>query len=185
MLSGTLNLGDGQAGPGLGSCPGLPSGRFPEYLARGLPPEDSEQQLPAPPPSSFSKKEPPLEPWQTVAGAHRQERGRCVAAQRETCVEGWGRGQAPGRGLERPRRTGEPRRSGACCPGGGLSSSRLRRGVCSSWPGSGRPGGSGHRCPGPAALARDGWSLLQACPGSEEPAPAGPVPGAGGGARIS
>lgn len=101
----------------------------------GLPPEDSEPQPPTPPPSSFAKKEPPLEPWQTLAGANRQERGRCVIAQRKTCVKVWGRGQARGRGLKQPQRTEGAETKPACCPGGGLSRSRLRRGVCSSWPG--------------------------------------------------
>lgn len=53
-------------------------------------------------------KEPPLEPGQTLAGADRQEKGRCVTAQRETCVKGGGeQGQVLGRGLEEPERTEE------------------------------------------------------------------------------
>lgn len=92
-------------------------------------------------------KEPPLEPGQTLVGADRQERGRCVKAQRETCVKVWGDG---GRSWERGSRSQrgrrKPRLNCARCPGGGPSSSRFRRGVCSSWPGSGSPGGSG-RCP--------------------------------------
>lgn len=127
----------------------------------GLPPEGSEQQPPTPPPSSFAKKERPLEPWQTLAGANRQERGRCVTAQRETCVKVWGRGRPREGGSSSRRGRREPRLNRARCPGGGLSSSRLRRGVCSSWPGSGSPGGSGHGRPGLSSSGQ-GWLVSAA-----------------------
>lgn len=100
-VSGVVNLGDWQARPGLG---GPFRGTWPPGSHLGV----QNDSLPTPPPRSSAMKEPPLEPGQTLAGADRQERGRCVTAQRGTCAKGGGRGragQALGKGLREPGRT--------------------------------------------------------------------------------
>lgn len=125
----------GKQGQVLGPFLEVPGPRAPTWKFRTVVP-------PPPPPSSYAMKEPPLEPGQTLAGADRQEKGRCVTAQRETCVKGGGeRGQVLGRGSRSQRGQRKPRLNRARCRGGRPSSYRLRRGVCSSWPSSGSPGG--------------------------------------------
>lgn len=166
-VSGTLNLRDWQAGSSLGAP-------FRGTWPPGLPPGCSEDS-PTPSPTSSAMKEPPRSPGRR-GPEDRQERGRGAAAQREACVRlgGGGGGRRPvlGRGSRSQGGRREPRLNRARCRGGGLSSSGLRRGVCSSWPGSGARG-EWALPPWLSSSSQRQLVTLPPRPGSGEASPAG------------
>lgn len=148
-------------------------GPFPGYLAHGLPPGCSEDSpTPSPTPPCPAMKEPPLEPGQTWP-EDGQERGRSAQHRGDLCAAGEG-GRRPvlGRGSRSQGGRREPRLNRARCPDGGLSRSGLRRGVCSSWPGSGVRG-EWALPPWVSSSSQRRLVTPQPRPGSEEASPAG------------